>query len=159
MLKSINEEAPNFTSQDQFDKTISLYDILEKSHVILYFYPKNYTPGCTNQACNLSENIQALQNHGLTVIGISKDSIESHQKFSEKYNLKFSLISDSSLEIHNLYGTWQMKKSYGKEYMGTVRTTFLINNEKNILSVIKKPKTKEHSQEIISLLGKINSKI
>src|SRR5690606_24939876 len=113
--------------------------------VVLYFYPKNNTPGCTAQACNLRDNYKALQKAGFVVLGISTDSQRSHKRFIEKQNLPFPLLVDENKTIHDLYGTWVEKQMFGRKYMGTARTTFVINEEGIIEDIITKVNTKEHS--------------
>jgi peroxiredoxin Q/BCP len=117
--------------------------------VILYFYPKDNTPGCTVQACNLRDNYQTLLEQGYVVIGVSQDTSISHKKFIAKQNLPFPLIADTDHTVHNLFGVWAEKKMYGKTYMGTLRTTFVINGEGVIDEVIAKVKTKEHTAQIL----------
>jgi peroxiredoxin Q/BCP len=118
--------------------------------VVLYFYPKDNTPGCTAQACNLRDNYEALQSKGYVVIGVSQDSEKSHKKFIEKQNLPFPLIADTDHKVHNLYGTWGEKSMYGRTYMGTYRTTFIIDEEGKIEEVIDKGKTKDHTTQILN---------
>ena len=142
------DDAPAFEGKDQNGNTIKLSDYKGKK-VVLYFYPKDSTPGCTAQACDLRDNYGALQQKGYEVIGVSQDSEKSHQKFIEKQSLPFSLIADVDHAVHNLYGTWDLKKFMGKEYMGTLRTTFVIDEEGKIEEVIDKVKTKEHSAQIL----------
>lgn len=117
--------------------------------IVLYFYPKDLTPGCTLQAENLRDNFEELSSKNIVVIGVSKDSIKLHQRFAFKKELPFALVSDEDLKINELYGVWKLKKFMGKEYMGTVRTTFLIDEEFKIISIIEKIKTKEHSNQIL----------
>ena len=116
---------------------------------MLYFYPKDLTPGCTAQSCNLSDNYQLLQERGYEVIGVSCDSVKRHQKFIEKHNLPFNLISDEDQKVVNDYGVWQLKKFMGREYMGIVRTTFIIDEKGLISDIISKVNTKEHTTQII----------
>lgn len=148
MELEIGQKAPEFTGKDQDGNDISLSDFRGKK-VILYFYPKDQTPGCTAQACNLRDNYQELQQQGYVVLGISSDSQASHRKFIEKQQLPFSLIADEDKSIHEKYGVWKEKNMYGRKYMGTVRTTFVIDEEGNIADIIKKVKTKEHTAQII----------
>nr|HAD51153.1 thioredoxin-dependent thiol peroxidase [Algoriphagus sp.] len=129
-------------------ETIKLSDFKGKK-VILYFYPKDNTPGCTAQACNLRDNYEALQKAGYVVLGISSDSEKSHQKFIDKQELPFSLIADEDKKVHELYGTWVEKSMYGRKYMGTARTTFVIDEEGKIEEIIEKVKTKEHTAQIL----------
>jgi peroxiredoxin Q/BCP len=143
------DQAPDFQGKDQDGNVIKLSDLKGKK-VVLYFYPKDNTPGCTAQACNLRDNYEALQKQGYVVLGVSQDSEKSHQKFIEKQNLPFSLLADTDHSIHQLYGTWGEKKMYGKTYMGTLRTTFVINEEGKIEEVIEKVKTKDHTAQILA---------
>ncbi len=143
----IGDKAPDFEGKNQNGDTVKLADFQGKK-VVLYFYPKDMTSGCTEQACNLRDNYEALQNKGFEILGISADDEKSHRKFIEKNQLPFALIADTDKKIHALYGTWQEKKMYGRAYMGTVRTTFIIDEHGNIADVIEKIKTKEHSLQI-----------
>lgn len=142
------EMAPDFEAKDQDGNTIKLSDHKGKK-VILYFYPKDNTPGCTAQACNLRDNYQELQKQGYVVLGVSQDDEKSHKKFIEKQNLPFPLISDTDHKVHNLYGTWGEKSMYGRKYMGTFRTTFVIDEDGKIEEVIGKVKTKDHTAQIL----------
>lgn len=142
--------APTFTSKDQNGKEVKLSDY-KGSKVALYFYPKDMTPGCTNQACNLRDNFAELKKEGIAVLGVSPDDETRHQKFIDKHELPFTLIADTDKEVINAYGIWGPKKFMGKEYDGLHRTTFLINEEGKIHDIIKKPKTKAHAEEILSL--------
>ncbi len=148
MSLEVGKKAPDFEAKDQDGNSIRLSDFKGKK-VVLYFYPKDNTPGCTAQACNLRDNYDALIDAGYVVLGISPDSEKSHKKFIEKQNLPFPLISDEDKIVHNLYGTWGEKKNFGKTYMGTVRTTFVIDEEGNLAEIIDKVKTKEHSNQIL----------
>lgn len=142
------DKAPNFTVNDQDGNPVSMTDLKGKK-VVLYFYPKDNTPGCTAEACNLRDNHAALQAQGYEVLGVSKDSEKSHQKFIEKQQLPFRLLADTELEIHHAYGTWVEKSMYGRKYMGTARITFLINEDGVIEEIIEKVKTKEHANQIL----------
>ncbi|MCC5920676.1 MAG: thioredoxin-dependent thiol peroxidase [Cyclobacteriaceae bacterium] len=148
MSLEVGDVAPDFTARDQDDEMFKLSDYRGKK-VILYFYPKDNTPGCTAQACNLRDHYDQLQAEGYEVLGVSTDSSKSHRKFIEKQNLPFRLIADEDKAVHELYGTWAEKKMYGKTYMGTVRTTFVIDEEGKISEVIGKVKTKDHTNQII----------
>ena len=149
MLKlKIGDKAPAINAVDQNGKNITLEQYQGKK-VVLYFYPKDMTPGCTAQSCNLSDNYTALQNKGYDVIGVSCDSVKRHQKFIEKHNLPFNLISDEDQKVVNDYGVWQLKKFMGREYMGIVRTTFIIDEKGSIVDIITKVNTKEHTSQII----------
>ena len=142
------DKAPEFKGKDQNGNTVSLSDF-KGSKLVLYFYPKDSTPGCTSQACNLRDNYEILLEKGYKVVGVSADSEKSHQKFIEKYNLPFPLIADTEKEIIQAYGVWAPKKFMGKEFLGIVRTTFVINEEGIIEEIIGKVKTKDHTAQII----------
>jgi peroxiredoxin Q/BCP len=146
-LKS-GDKAPLFNGKDQNNNSINLSNFLGKK-VVLYFYPKDSTPGCTAQACDLRDNHEVLLKQGYVVIGVSPDSQKSHQKFIEKYNLPFPLIADTEKEVINAYGVWGQKKFMGKSYEGVFRTTFIINEEGVIDEVIDKVNTKEHTSQIL----------
>ncbi|MCZ2223730.1 MAG: thioredoxin-dependent thiol peroxidase [Chitinophagales bacterium] len=147
-------KAPDFKGVDQNNKAISLKNYKGKK-VALYFYPKDNTPGCTAQACNLRDNFLLLKKKGIEVIGVSADDINSHKKFETKYQLPFPLIADTSHEIINKYGVWGEKSLYGKKYMGLLRTTFLIDEKGIIQKIFLKPKVKLHAEEIIESLQNI----
>ena len=148
MELEIGQKAPEFSSKDQDGKEVSLSDFRGKK-VVLYFYPKDQTPGCTAQACNLRDNYELLQKQGYIVLGVSSDSEASHRKFIEKQELPFPLLADEDKSVHEKYGVWKEKNMYGRKYMGTVRTTFVINEEGVIEDIIKKVKTKEHTAQIL----------
>lgn len=145
-------EAPDFTVNDQNGKPVSLRDFRGKK-VVLYFYPKDNTPGCTAQACNLRDNFSEIQRKGVVVLGVSTDSDKSHKKFEEKYKLPFTLLADTEKEIVEKYGVWGEKKFLGKTFLGTKRTTFLINESGNIDHVIEKVDTKNHTAQIVEVWG------
>tara|TARA_B100000073_G_C23540061_1_gene495699 strand:- start:158 stop:613 length:456 start_codon:yes stop_codon:yes gene_type:complete len=145
----IGDDAPEINSIDENGEKITLSQFKGKK-VILYFYPKDMTPGCTAQACNLTENYQELQSQGYEVLGVSCDSVAKHQKFIEKYNLSFSLISDEQKKVVQDYGVWGMKKFMGREYMGINRTTFLIDEKGVINDIIIKVDTKQHTSQILN---------
>ncbi len=140
--------APDFSVKDQKGNTVKLSDFKGKK-VVLYFYPKDSTPGCTAEACNLRDNYEALQNAGYEILGVSKDSEKSHQKFIDKYELPFTLLADEEKEIHDKYGTWIEKSMYGRKYMGTARVTFLVDAQGKIEEIIEKVKTKDHTAQIL----------
>jgi len=144
--------APNFTANNQDGKSISLKEFTGKK-IILYFYPKDDTSGCTAEACNLRDNYNDLIKRGFEVIGVSPDSGQSHAKFKNKYSLPFNLIADPDKTILKLYGTWGKKKMYGKEYEGVLRTTYVIGEEGKIEKVITKVDTKNHTRQILEELG------
>ena len=150
MLK-IGDTAPNFTLTDKDGGDVSLSDFLGKK-VVLYFYPKDNTPGCTRQACAFAGLYREFESKGVAVIGISKDSVASHRKFAEKYNLPFVLLSDPERKAIEAYGVWQEKKMCGKVSMGVVRTTFIIDENGKIAKVMDKVKPDTNAQEILSEL-------
>ncbi len=141
------DKAPDFKANDQNGKEISLKDYAGKK-LILYFYPKDDTPGCTNEACNFRDNYSDLMAKGFEVIGVSADNQKKHQKFIEKYNLPFSLIADTEKEIINAYGIWGKKKFMDREYDGIHRETFVIDEEGKIEKVFTKVKPKEAIEQI-----------
>ena len=145
----IGDKAPEINAVDQNGNNITLEQYQGKK-VVLYFYPKDMTPGCTAQSCNLSDNYTALQKNGYDVLGVSCDSLKRHQKFIAKHNLPFNLISDEDHKVVNDYGVWQLKKFMGREYMGIVRTTFIIDENGLISDIISKVNTKEHTTQIIN---------
>lgn len=146
-----NTKAPDFTLPNQNGEMVSLSDFLGKK-VILYFYPKDNTPGCTRQACAFAAANAELEEAGVVVIGISKDSVASHQKFVQKQNLPFILLSDPELQAIETYGVWQEKKLYGKVSMGVVRTTYLIDEQGMIEKVMPKVKPDTNAAEILEYL-------
>jgi peroxiredoxin Q/BCP len=148
MTLKTGSKAPAFTGADQEEHTISLKDYKGKK-VVLYFYPKDNTPTCTVQACNLRDNYSALKKAGIQIIGISTDSIKSHQKFAQKFELPFPLIADEDKKIAEAYGVWGEKKFMGRIYDGIHRTTFLIDEKGIIKRIIEKPNSKDHSSEIL----------
>ncbi|MFT5915741.1 MAG: peroxiredoxin Q/BCP [Flammeovirgaceae bacterium] len=148
MELTVGEQAPDFAGFNENGEEMLLSDYIGKK-VILYFYPKDNTPGCTAQSCDLRDNYKLMQSMGYEVIGVSSDSAESHKKFQAKHELPFSLIADTDKSVHNLYGVWGEKSMYGRKYMGTFRTTFVIDEEGKIQEIIKKVKTKEHAKQIL----------
>ncbi len=142
------DKAPVFEGKDQSGNDIKLTDFAGKK-VVLYFYPKDNTPGCTAEACNLRDNYEELQKQGYVVLGVSTDSEKSHQKFIDKFELPFSLIADVDKTIHEQYGTWVEKSMYGRQYMGTARKTFVIDENGVIAEIIEKVKTKDHTAQIL----------
>jgi len=143
-------KAPLFEGIDQNGNLIKLIDQSGKK-VILYFYPKDNTPGCTAEACNLRDNYNSLLKKGFSVIGVSADSEKSHKGFAEKYTLLFPLIADTSKKILNDYGVWGEKKLYGKTYMGVLRTTFVIDEKGIIEKIIEKVNTADHTEQIFKM--------
>ncbi|MGB3617777.1 MAG: thioredoxin-dependent thiol peroxidase [Catalinimonas sp.] len=148
MSPQAGDAAPAFEAPDQQGQTHRLEDYRGKK-VALYFYPKDDTPGCTKQACNLRDNREVLRAAGWEVLGVSVDDERSHQQFSTKYDLNFPLLADPGRHIVEAYGVWKEKSMYGRKYMGTARTTFLIDEEGVITKVIGKPKVSEHAAEIL----------
>lgn len=148
MKLSIGDKAPNFEVNNQDGETVKLSDFVGKK-VVLYFYPKDQTPGCIAESCNLRDNYDALLKAGYVVLGISKDNEKSHLNFIKKQSLPFPLLADTELVVHNLFGTWAEKKMYGRTYMGTLRTTFVIDEKGNIEDIIEKVKTKDHTAQIL----------
>ena len=144
-------QAPAFSLPDQNGKTVSLSDFFGKK-VVLYFYPKDNTPGCTRQACAFASLFNAFREKNAVVIGISKDSAASHGKFAEKFGLPFVLLSDPDLQAIRAYGVWQEKKLYGKVSMGVVRTTFLIDEAGKIIKVMPKVKPDTNAAEVLAIL-------
>lgn len=144
----IGDSAPSFSGVNQNGKQVSLADFAGKK-LILYFYPKDDTPGCTAQACNLTENHKALQTQGYSVLGVSPDSAEKHLTFIAKYNLSFDLLADTNQNTIQAYGVWVEKNMYGRKYMGVARTTFVIDENSKIVDIIEKVNTKEHSAQIL----------
>jgi peroxiredoxin Q/BCP len=145
------EKAPDFTAKDQNGNTVSLSDFRGKN-VILYFYPKDNTPTCTTEACNFRDNYQSLLSKGFAVIGVSTDNEKSHKRFEKKFSLPFPLIADPDRKIVEQYGLWAEKMMFGRKYMGTLRTTFVIDPKGNILKVIDKVDSKNSSQQVLDLL-------
>jgi len=148
MNLKVGDTAPDFSVNDQSGNPVKLSDFKGKK-VVLYFYPKDNTPGCTAEACNLRDNYTALQKAGYVVLGVSSDDEKSHQKFIDKFELPFPLLADTEKEIHEKYGTWVEKSMYGRKYMGTARVTFLIDENGKIEEIIEKVKTKDHTAQIL----------
>ena len=150
---TLNEDdiAPDFSLPASNGETISLKDYIGKK-VVIYFYPKDDTPGCTIEACNFRDDHSEITNAGAVVLGVSKDDIKSHNKFINKYDLPFLLLSDESTEMISAYGAWVKKKMYGKEYYGVLRKTYLIDEEGKIQRIWPKIDVKTHSRDIIELI-------
>ena len=150
-MLEIGMKAPDFTLFDKDGNAVSLSDFIGKK-VVLYFYPKDNTPGCTRQACAFAGAYEAFKQKNVEVIGISRDSVASHVKFAEKYNLPFTLLSDPELVAIQAYGVWQEKKLYGKVSMGVIRTTFIIDEQGNIEHVMPRVKPDTNAADILAML-------
>ncbi|MFR7592432.1 MAG: thioredoxin-dependent thiol peroxidase [Longibaculum sp.] len=150
-MLEVGKKAPDFTLLNQNGEEVSLSDYLGKK-VILYFYPKDNTPGCTKQACGFAENYPHFLEKGAVVLGISKDSVQSHKKFEEKYNLPFTILSDTELNVIQAYDVWKEKNMYGKKVMGVVRTTYLINEEGIIEKAFDKVKAADNPTQMLNEL-------
>ncbi len=147
----VGDKAPVFEGLDQNGETFSLKDYLGKK-VILYFYPKDDTPGCTAEACNFRDNYTSLKSKGFDIIGVSPDPIKKHKKFETKYELPFKLLADEERKVLDLYGVWGLKKFMGREYDGVHRTTFVIDEEGIIALIINKVKTKESTKQLLEMM-------
>ena len=145
------KKAPDFTLPDENSVEHRLSDYLGKP-VLLYFYPKDDTPGCTKEACGFRDDYSSYQEAGVVILGVSPDSSEKHKKFKTKYDLPFTLLADEEHKVAELYGVWALKKSFGREYFGVVRTTYLISPEGIITKVFKKVRPAEHSEEVLLAL-------
>jgi len=152
MLKE-NIVAPEFSLKDQDGKVHSLSDY-RGDWLVLYFYPKDMTPGCITEACDFRDEFSEFRKLDVTILGISKDGVEQHKKFTDKYNLPFKLLSDEDGDVCEQYGVWQKKKMYGKEFMGIARSTYLINSDGIIVKVYPKVDVKAHAQQILEELKK-----
>ncbi|MDK2885713.1 MAG: thioredoxin-dependent peroxiredoxin [Thermosipho sp. (in: thermotogales)] len=152
----IDKKAPNFCLYDKDERKVCLDDFKGK-WVVLYFYPKDNTPGCTREALDFSEYKEEFEKESAVIIGISKDSPEKHKKFIEKHNLKILLLSDENHEVHELYGAWGKKKNYGREYFGTIRTTILIDPDGNIKYVWNNVKVNGHVKKVLDKLKEIKN--
>ena len=150
MLK-IGDKMPDFEVMDQNGKMVSSKELLGKK-TIIYFYPKDNTSGCTQEACNLRDNYEAMIARGYNVVGVSKDSVKSHKNFAEKYNLPFTLLADTSTEMIQAFGAWGEKTLYGRKYMGILRTTFVFDENGILTEIIEKVDTKNAYDQIIKLL-------
>ena len=148
----VGQPAPEFTLPDQEGNPVSLHDLTQRGSVVLYFYPKDMTPGCTTEACSFRDNLDSLCAVGAHVVGISADNSASHRKFIEKYGLTFTLLSDSGNETSKAYGVYKRKSLYGREFMGIERTTFLISRDGTIRCVFPKVKVNGHSDEVLAAL-------
>lgn len=150
-MLEVGQKAPDFTLPDEEGNQVSLKDYAGR-RVIIYFYPKDDTPGCTKEACSIRDNFPALTEKDALVFGISADSVESHKKFKTKHNLPFTLLSDPEKEVIQAYGAWGTKKMYGKEYEGIMRYTYLIGADGNVEKAFDKVKTASHGEELLGAL-------
>lgn len=141
-------KAPAFTALDQQGNKVALADFKGKK-LVIFFYPEDDTPTCTEQACNLRDNYALLKNNGFEVVGVSPDDVEKHAKYQAKYNLPFTLLADPKHKIIEKYGVWGEKNMYGRKYMGLLRTTFVIDEKGTIVKIFRKPKVRQHAEEII----------
>jgi thioredoxin-dependent peroxiredoxin len=148
---TVGDTAPDFTLRDQTGKTVTLKDFRGKK-LVLYFYPKDDTSGCTKEACSFQENLDVLKKRGVAVVGVSADSINSHEKFANKYGLEFPLLSDEKKEMIRAYHVWKKKSMYGKEYMGIERTTYVIDEKGKIMHIFSKVKVNGHVDEVNQVL-------
>lgn len=150
-MLEVGTKAPDFTVNDQDGNSVSLSDFKGKS-VVLYFYPKDDTPGCTREGIGFSEKLSEFEKRNAVVLGVSKDSVSSHKKFCNKYNLNITLLSDEDMDILEPYGAWGEKKNYGKTYMGIIRSTFIINPAGDISKVWKAVKVNGHVDKVLEAL-------
>lgn len=152
-MLNVGDKAPLFEVKDQKGNTVKLIDFLHNQHnVVLYFYPKDDTPGCTKEACAFRDNFAEFKKHGAIVLGVSPDSAKSHDKFVEKFKLPFTLLADEDKKIVNAYGVWGEKSFMGRKYMGTHRVTFLIGPDGKIKKIWPQVKPDEHAQEVLAAL-------
>ncbi len=150
MLK-IGDKAPNFSLLNQNGKKVFLKDYIGKK-IVLYFYPKDMTSGCTKEGCDFRDHIKIFEKHNTVVLGISCDSVESHKKFSDKYDFPFSILSDGAKKIVQDYGVWKQKNMYGRKYYGIERTTFIIDEKGKVEKIFSKVNVKNHIKELLDLL-------
>ncbi|TRX49452.1 thioredoxin-dependent thiol peroxidase [Fulvivirga sp. M361] len=148
MALKVGDAAPDFEVNDQDGQSVKLSDYKGKK-VVIYFYPRDNTPGCTAESCNLRDNYSTFQDKGYEILGVSTDNEKSHKRFIEKQSLPFKLLADTEKQVHEKYGTWVEKSMYGKKYMGTARQTFVIDEEGKIVNIIEKVKTKDHTAQIL----------
>lgn len=146
------KKAPEFTLESTDGEKISLKDYKGKKNVVLYFYPKDMTPGCTTEACSFRDNLKRVEKYKAVIFGVSTDDVKSHQKFTEKYKLNFPLLADVDKKVVKEYGVWQKKSLYGREFMGIVRSTFIIDKEGKIVKIFPKVKVNGHTDEVIEVL-------
>ena len=152
-MLNVGDKAPDFTLMSDKGEEVSLSDFIGKSDIVLYFYPKDNTSGCTKEACSFRDNIEEIKTKNAIVLGVSPDSIKSHQNFINKQNLNFTLLSDPDHKVAEAYGAWGEKSMYGKKYMGIIRSTFIIGKDGKIKHVFDKVKTAIHAEEVLEVLG------
>lgn len=155
MSLKTGDSAPDFTLPDQEGNEITLSSLIGKN-VVLYFYPKDDTPGCTKEACQFRDSFPDFQNVNAMVLGISADSVKSHKKFVDKYKLSFPLLSDESKNVINMYNVWKQKSMFGKKYMGIERTTYIIDKDGIIRSIFNKVRVPKHHKQVLSVLKELN---
>jgi peroxiredoxin Q/BCP len=151
-LPEVGQQAPTFTLASTEDRDVSLADFKDKQAVVLYFYPKDDTPGCTKEACSFRDLRALFNEHGAEILGVSTDSVKSHKKFREKYHLTFPLLADTDHAVADEYGVWQQKKFMGREYMGVARTTFVIGRDGKIKAVFPNVKVEGHADQVLEAL-------
>ena len=151
MMLDVGKKAPDFSLLNQDEKKISLKDFIGQK-VVLYFYPKDDTSGCTKEACSFSDDLPKFSKIDAVILGVSPDSVKSHKKFSEKYKLKFDLLADEEKLVLEKYGVWKEKSMYGRKYMGVERTTFIIDEKGNIKNIFNKVKVDGHNKEVLEAL-------
>jgi len=152
-MLEVGKKAPDFKLKDQDGKTVSLSEFKGKN-VVLYFYPKDDTPGCTTEACSFRDELPRFNKNDAVILGISADSVDSHKKFAQKFDLPFTLLSDENKKVVEDYGVWKEKNNYGKKYMGIERTTYIIDKEGKIKKIFNKVKVDGHSEEVMEALHK-----
>lgn len=150
-MANVGDKAPDFTLPSTTGQDVSLKDFRGKK-VVLYFYPKDNTPGCTREACSFQNDLSLIKSKGAVVLGVSADSIESHKKFSGKYDLRFPLLSDESKSVIKAYGVWKKKSLYGRTFLGIMRTTFVIGEDGTIEHIFPKVRVDGHSREVVDVL-------
>lgn len=155
MFLKENDKAPTFKVPSSAGKDISLKDFEGKKNVVLYFYPKDDTPGCTVEACGFRDEIKQIEKLDAVVLGVSPDNLKSHEKFISKFNLPFILLSDEDKKICEDYGVWVEKSMYGKKYMGVARSTFIIDKKSRIAKIFEKVNPKEHTSEVVDFLKQL----
>ena len=151
----VGQKAPDFSLESSEGKKISLKDYKGKKNVVLYFYPKDMTPGCTTEACSFRDNLTRVQKADAVVLGVSTDDLKSHDKFIEKHQLNFPLLADTEKEVVNAYGVWKKKSMYGREYMGIERSTFIIAKDGKIAKIFSKVKVDGHTEEVVAALKEL----